>query len=82
MLAWGWVLVYTYITYMQTIFITKLAKQGSSLGIIIPRPILNAYNWQRGDVMVFGFHGNEQLFLRRMTDKDMQNLKPIQIFEL
>ena len=77
----GWGYVYTNNKDMQTIFITKLSKQGSSLGIIIPMSILRAYNWQRGDLLVFGFAGAEQLWLKKMTDKDMEMLKPDLVLE-
>ena len=67
---------YTYDKYMQSIFITKLSKQGTSLGVVIPVEILNAYHWQRGDVLVFGFAGEEQLFLKRLSDKELKEIKP------
>lgn len=57
----GRVLVYTKHTDMQSIFISKIHRIGTSLGIVIPVEILRAYNWQRGDFVIFGFAGGEQL---------------------
>jgi len=61
---------------MQTIFLTKLTKQGTSLGVIIPVNILNALHWERGDILVFGFSGVDQIFLKRITDLELEKLKP------
>ncbi len=69
-------IVYTYHKYMKSIFITKIAKKGTSLGVIIPTEILNAYNWQRGDVLIYGFAGGDQIYLKRLTDMDIERMKP------
>lgn len=61
---------------MQTFYITKILKIGNSRGIIIPNEILNGLHWERGDHLVFGFAGTEQVFLKRLTDKDMEQMKP------
>ncbi len=60
---------------MQTVFLTKLVKQGTSHGVIIPKRILDTYNWQRGDVFAFGFSGGDQISIRRITDIELQKLK-------
>lgn len=60
---------------MQTVFITKLVKQGTSLGVIIPKRILNTYNWQRGDVFCFGFSGGDQISIKRITDTELERIK-------
>ena len=60
----------------QTMFIVKLNKQGTSLGITVPKEILKAYNWERGDYLVFGPESGEVLFLRRITPEEWQELKP------
>lgn len=67
--------VYNYNNYMETIYMTKLVKIGTSHGVIIPTEILNGYHWQRGDFLVFGFAGADQLFLKRLTDLDLQKIK-------
>jgi antitoxin component of MazEF toxin-antitoxin module len=61
---------------MQSVFISKILRIGTSEGIVLPRNILNALKWERGDFVVFGFAGNEQIFIKRMTDEDMRKLKP------
>lgn len=61
---------------MESFFITKLIKVGTSQGIVIPREILDAYKWERGDVLVFGFAGTEQLLVKRVSDVEIQKLKP------
>mgnify|MGYP001594519854 FL=1 len=60
---------------MQTVFFTKLTKQGNSFGVIIPKRILDTYNWQRGDVFSFGFAGGDQVSIKRITDLELQRLK-------
>lgn len=62
--------------YNQTVFISKITKIGNSHGITIPQNILNAYNWTRGDVVIFGFAGGDQLYIKRITDKELEQLKP------
>lgn len=61
---------------MGTIYLTKISKIGTSQGVIIPKPILNAFRWQRGDALVFGFQGDDQLFIKRLTDIEINQLKP------
>jgi len=64
---------------IQSVFITKLQRNGNSLSIVIPREILKAFRWERGDMLIFGFAGVEQLFIKRITDKELQELKPKEI---
>lgn len=71
----GYALAYTYNNYMENIFITKLVKIGTSKGIVIPVNILRAYNWQRGDTLIFGFSGGDQLSIKRLSDRDFEYLK-------
>ena len=66
---------YTYNKHMQTVFFTKLTKQGNSFGVIIPKLILDTYNWQRGDVFSFGFSGGDQISIKRITDLELARLK-------
>jgi len=61
---------------MESVYITKLVRIGTSEGVVIPQNILQAYHWQRGDFLVFGFAGADQLFLKRLTDEDMKRIKP------
>ncbi len=76
MLAGGCSRYYNNSYNMETFYITKIIKVGNSYGIIIPQEILNGFHWQRGDHLIFGFGGTEQIFLKRLTDKDMEKLKP------
>lgn len=78
--VWGY--VYTYNKYMQTVFLTKLTKQGTSHGVIIPKRILDTYNWQRGDVFCFGFSGGDQIALKRITDIELQRIKSNELPEI
>lgn len=71
----GWGYCYPYNKYMQTVFLTKLSKQGSSLGVVIPKAILNTYHWQRGDIFCFGFQGGDQITLKRITDVELEKIK-------
>ncbi len=73
---------YTNSTNMQAIYFTKITRLGNSCAVVIPVNILNAYNWQRGDTLVFGFLGTDQLFLKRLTDKDMERLKSNEVIPL
>ena len=68
--------VYTYYNTMGTAYITKLCKIGTSQGVIIPKNILNAYHWQRGDFLIFGFSSDDQIFVRRLNDLEINQLKP------
>ena len=67
---------YTNYTNMESVFITKIIRVGTSNAVVIPVEILNGYHWQRGDILIFGFAGSEQLLLKRLTDKELKELKP------
>lgn len=58
------------------VYFTKIIKVGSSHGVVIPVNILNAYNWQRGDFLICGFAGGDQLYLKRPSDAEINLLKP------
>lgn len=60
---------------MGTVYLTKLLKIGTSQGIIIPKNILRAYGWQRGDALFFNFTSEDQLFIRRLNDLEINKLK-------
>lgn len=59
---------------MKDLYITKIVQQGTSQGVVIPKAILQAYGWQRGDLVLFTVSSNGTLILRRLTDKDAQSL--------
>lgn len=56
-------LLYTYDKYMDKSRYTKLVKVGTSLGIVIPKPILDAYRLQRGDPITFSQLGQSFIVL-------------------
>jgi antitoxin component of MazEF toxin-antitoxin module len=60
---------------MESIHITKLVRVGDSLGVITPKTILKAYNWKRGDILVFTFINNDTLAIRRLTDVEIRAIK-------
>lgn len=61
---------------MQQIYFTKIMRTGSSDAVIIPKNILQGMKWSRGDHVVFGFGGTDQLTIRRLTDKEIKQLRP------
>lgn len=60
---------------METIHITKFVKIGDSMGVIVPSNIRKAYGWERGDILVFVFSSADALTIRRLTDKEIQQIK-------
>ena len=61
---------------MQTVFISKIIKVGSSYGIVLPINIMGAYKWQRGDHVIFGFSDDKALWIKKLSDEELLNLKP------
>lgn len=61
--------------YMGEFHLTKLIKVGDSLGIVIPKNILRAYGWERGDTIAFVFASDDLLGVRRVSEKEMRILK-------
>lgn len=62
---------------MENICITKIIRVGTSNAIVIPRAILNANNWERGDHVVFTLVGLESLIIKKLNDSEIQKLKSI-----
>ncbi len=60
---------------MKALHFTKLVKVGTSLGVVIPSNVVRALGWERGDILVFGFAGTDQLVIKRVTDVEFQELK-------
>lgn len=67
---------YTNNMNIQTIYFSKICKIGDSHGIVIPVEILRGLNWQRGELIAFGFAGTEQIFLKRLSDVEILKMKP------
>lgn len=63
---------------MERFYTTKVVKIGSSKGIIIPREILTALMWDRGDVVSFGVIAGPTLVVRQLTDLEIRRLRPTQ----
>lgn len=61
---------------VQTVYLTRLFKSGNSFAVLIPLEIVRGYGWERGDNLIFGFAPNDQLWLRRLTAQELQQLKP------
>lgn len=61
---------------MEQIEITKIVKIGNSYGLLIPQKICKGYKLQRGDHVVFGFGEPDILFIRKLSDDELRNLKP------
>ena len=61
---------------MEHVDITKVLKVGTSLGIIIPKRILTSCGIERGDHIVFGLFSEGQFFVRKLSQKELQHLRP------
>ncbi len=61
---------------MDKIFLSKIQRVGNSLAIILPKPVLIAYNWQRADYVVFGYGPNHILYVKKLTNEELQELRP------
>lgn len=60
---------------MENLYITKLVKCGSSLGIIIPKQILRAVEMQRGDTIIFGKFEKGSFRVTQIYDAEVRALK-------
>ena len=63
---------------MQPVNFTKIVRMGTSLGIIIPSEILRAYNWKRGDRLVFNFATENLLQVKRPSDVEFKELLKVE----
>ena len=64
---------YTDMEYLQT---SKIIKNGTSLAVVIPKPILKALSLERGDQVMFGIVGDGVLVIRKVTEEDIKKWKP------
>lgn len=60
---------------MEQLKITKLNRIGDSLGIIIPKNILSALKWERGDQVVFGIFNDDTVAVRKITNEEIKTWK-------
>jgi len=68
----GGVLLYNDYIYMEYIRTTKIIKTGTSLCVVIPKDILDALKWERGDQVVFGIFNNDAIAIRRIADTEIK----------
>jgi len=61
---------------MQNLYTTRLTRLGNSLAIIIPKSILTAQNLQRGDLFGFGIYDDNKIILKKLSDKEILQIKP------
>lgn len=61
---------------METFHSTKITKVGNSLAITIPKEILAACMWERGDRVVFGVLDGPTLVVKQISEQDIRRLKP------
>lgn len=59
--------------YLRT---TKIIKTGTSLCVVIPKNILNALKWERGDQIIFGIYDKDTILFRKINENDLLKLKP------
>lgn len=61
---------------MEYIRTTKIIKTGTSLCVVIPKEILTALNFERGDQVSFFTYDLDTIIIRRVSQIDLENLKP------
>lgn len=60
---------------MEYIRSTKIIKTGTSLCAVIPKIILTALRWKRGDQISFYIYNEDTIVLRKIKEVELQNLK-------
>lgn len=61
---------------MNDIILTKVIKVGNSCAVVIPRDIRVALDIQRGDQVSFGVYSEDVICIRKISQRELQNLKP------
>lgn len=56
--------------------IVKVIKVGNSLAVVIPKEIASGLKIKRGDQVIFGVFNENEFCVRRITQKQLQDLKP------
>lgn len=51
-------------------------RNGTSLAIVIPKPVLKALDLKRGDEFVFAIYDENTIYLRKLSDADLLKLTP------
>ena len=60
---------------MEKVIISRIIKTGNSLCVVIPKNILRALNWERGDQIVFGIFHDEALMISKISPVELLKLK-------
>jgi antitoxin component of MazEF toxin-antitoxin module len=58
--------------YLKT---SKIIKNGTSLAVVIPKPMLQALHLDRGDQVMFAIIGEGILAIKKVTAEDLQKWK-------
>jgi len=61
---------------MKNSGIQKVIQMGNGLGVIIPVAISRGLNIQRGDCIFFGVVSDNEFYVRRISERELQHLKP------
>lgn len=81
-LTYGRVLLYNNYNYMINVQITKIVKVGTSLGVIVPINILRDLQILRGDQVAFSIAAGDVICLRKITDAEKLEIKPLPIIQI
>ena len=61
---------------MEKLYTSKLIRLGTSLVITIPKAILRAQNFERGDTFIFGVYQDNTLLIKKLSSKQLSELRP------
>lgn len=78
----GWGVRYNDNHYMEFLRTTKVIKTGTSLCVVIPKPILKALGIERGDQIAFGVYADNTIMLRKLSPEDLSMIKPDPIVDI
>lgn len=59
---------YTDMEYLKT---SKIIKNGTSLAVVVPKNILTALRWERGDQIAFGVLDTNSIVIRKLTQEEI-----------
>ncbi len=64
---------------MEYIRTTKIIKTGTSLCVVIPKEILRAVCFERGDQVAFGIYNMDTIAIRKISPGELTIVKPKEI---
>lgn len=67
---------------MINVQITKIVRVGTSLGVIVPINILRDLRIMRGDQVAFSVAAGDVICLRKITDAEKLEIKPLPIINI